>query len=180
MVIPRRRDRQDHDAGLAREVAGSDAPSSFFIDGKAPTDAQFPINRYSGLSVGVPGHAVRVVVHAAQLRHVLASPRRSSTARRSRTNGFRVDKTFFDQTAPNAPYFDDIPITAAIYLDTDGTPHDIGTKIRNPDLAKTYKRIGRHGVSKGFYSGAVADAIVKAASRTSRSAPPPTTRGARA
>src|SRR4051795_6675302 len=30
-------------------------PDSFFIDGKPPTDAQFPINRYSGLSVGVPG-----------------------------------------------------------------------------------------------------------------------------
>ena len=30
-------------------------PSSFFIDGKPPTDAQFPINRYSGLSAGVPG-----------------------------------------------------------------------------------------------------------------------------
>src|SRR3954462_9965980 len=30
-------------------------PNSFFIDGKPPTDAQFAVNRYSGLSVGVPG-----------------------------------------------------------------------------------------------------------------------------
>src|SRR4051794_5627979 len=30
-------------------------PSSFFIDGRPPTDAEFPINRYSGLSAGVPG-----------------------------------------------------------------------------------------------------------------------------
>ncbi len=35
--------------------------------------------------------------------------------------------------------------------------------LRNPDLAKTYERIGRLGVSKGFYPGPVADAIVKAA-----------------
>ena len=28
-------------------------PDSFFINGAPPTDAQFPINRYSGLSVGV-------------------------------------------------------------------------------------------------------------------------------
>src|SRR3954465_15665767 len=30
-------------------------PDSFFINGKPPTDPQFNLNRYSGLSVGVPG-----------------------------------------------------------------------------------------------------------------------------
>src|SRR5215207_10436523 len=30
-------------------------PDSFFIDGKPPTDAQFNVNRFSGLSAGVPG-----------------------------------------------------------------------------------------------------------------------------
>src|SRR3954469_19506665 len=37
----------------SRETApAAMVPTSFFIDGRAPTDAQFPINRYSGLSAG--------------------------------------------------------------------------------------------------------------------------------
>ena len=76
-----------------------------------------------------------------------------------------VDKTFFDQTTPNIAYFDDIPSTAALYLDADGTPKDIGTVVKNPDMARTYERMGRLGVTKGFYTGPVADAMVKAATQ---------------
>ena len=83
-------------------------------------------------------HAVRLGVPAAQLRHVhaqggahLRRPGRRPTAswstRRSSTRRRR-----------NAPYFDDIPSTAAIYLDADGTSKDVGTVVKNPDMAKTY------------------------------------------
>src|SRR5918997_3269391 len=34
---------------------GTMQPSAVFIDGKTPTDAQFNVNRYSGLSAGAPG-----------------------------------------------------------------------------------------------------------------------------
>src|SRR4051794_12062689 len=136
-------------------------PSSFFINSRAPTDAEFPINRYSGLSAGVPGtpYAWSYV-----LRHYGTYSLKEALAYggRGAPRGVRVDKTFFDQTTPNVPYFDDVPSTAAIYLDPDGTPKDVGTIIRNPDMARTYARIGREGVSKGFYRGPVADAIVKA------------------
>src|SRR3954447_23000220 len=136
-------------------------PNSFFINGVGPTDAQFNINRYSGLSVGVPGtpYAWSYI-----LRHYgtysLAKALKYGEA--VATNGFVVDKTFYDQTYPNDAWFDDIPSTAAIYLDPDGTPREVGTRIKNPDLAKTYKLLGAKGVSKGFYSGPLADAIVKA------------------
>ena len=136
-------------------------PSSFFIDGKAPTDAQFNINRYSGLSVGVPGTPY---AWSYLLRHYGTYKLKDALAYGAKVarDGFTVDKTFFDQTAPNAAYFDDIPSTAAIYLDADGTPKDIGTVLRNPDMAKTYELIGEQGVSKAFYRGALADAMVKA------------------
>jgi gamma-glutamyltranspeptidase / glutathione hydrolase len=75
-------------------------------------------------------------------------------------NGFVVDQTFFDQTQQNVDYFDDVPSTAALYLDPDGTPRDVGTVLRNPDLASTYERIAQLG-PKGFYRGAVADALVE-------------------
>jgi gamma-glutamyltranspeptidase / glutathione hydrolase len=136
-------------------------PDSFFINGQPPTDAQFPINRYSGLSTGVPGTpALWEYVLRRYGTYSLGKALRYGidTAR----NGFTVDQTFFDQTAPNAPYFDDVPSTAAIYLDPDGTPRDVGATIKNPDLAKTYELLAREGSKRGFYKGELADAIVEA------------------
>jgi len=137
-------------------------PSSFFIDGKAPTDAQFSINRYSGLSAGVPGtpYAWSYLLRhygTYELKEALAYG--IKVARR----GFTVDQTFFDQTVPNIDYFDDVPSTAAIYLDPDGTPRDVGSTLKNPDLAKTYDLLGRKGVQNTVYNGELGDAIVSAA-----------------
>jgi gamma-glutamyltranspeptidase/glutathione hydrolase len=140
-------------------------PDSFFIDGRPPdpsSSADFAINRYSGLSVGVPGTPALweyVLNHFGtySLRQALRYGAR--VARR----GFTVDQTFYDQTLPNATHFDDIPSTAAIYLDPDGTPRDIGSTIRNPDLARTYARLGRLGVERGFYTGRLAREIVQTA-----------------
>ena len=147
----------------SRETSPKDMkPDSFFINGQPPTDAQFPINRYSGLSVGVPGTPALwdyVLRRYGHHRLAKALSYGASVAR----NGFTVDQTFFDQTGPNAPYFDDVPSTAAIYLDPDGTPRDVGTTIKNPDLAKTYELLGRKGVQGTFYNGDLADAIVSAA-----------------
>ena len=76
--------------------------------------------------------------------------------------GFRIDQTFFDQIEINVDFFDDIPSTAAIYLDPDGTPRNVGTKLRNPDMARAYRRIAERG-AKGFYRGRIAGAIADAA-----------------
>jgi gamma-glutamyltranspeptidase/glutathione hydrolase len=81
---------------------------------------------------------------------------------RTASDGFTVDSTFASQTEPNVDLFDDIPSTAAIYLDPDGTPRDVGTTLQNPDLARTYRRMARDGVD-WFYRGAVADAMADAA-----------------
>ena len=78
--------------------------------------------------------------------------------------GFEVDETFASQTEPNVEWFDDVPSTAAIYLDPDGTPRDVGTTLRNRDLARTYKMIGQEG-ARGFYRGDLAESLVDAARR---------------
>src|SRR3954462_12874937 len=136
-------------------------PTSFFINGGGPTDAQFNINRYSGLSVGVPGtpYAWSYMLRNYGTYSLAKALKYGESVAR---NGFVVDKTFYDQTDPNDAWFDDIPSPAAIYLDPDGTPRDVGTKLRNPDLAKTYELLGEQGVRKTFYTGALAQAIVNA------------------
>jgi gamma-glutamyltranspeptidase/glutathione hydrolase len=136
-------------------------PNSFFINGQPPTSAQFPINRYSGLSVGVPGTPA---LWEYVLRHYGTYSLGEALAYGVRVarRGFTVDQTFYDQTAPNVPYFDDVPSTAKIYLANDA-PRPVGSTITNADLARTYRLLARKGVKRGFYHGALAKAIVAAA-----------------
>ena len=142
----------------AREKAhGAMQPDSFLENG-----APLPFNeaRYSGLSAGVPGTVLGW--EKALDRYGTKSLRKMlqygiDVARK----GFVVDQTFFDQTAANVDWFDDVPSSEAIYLDPDGTPRDVGTLFRNPDLAGAYERIAKLG-SKGFYRGDIAEAIVNA------------------
>jgi gamma-glutamyltranspeptidase / glutathione hydrolase len=130
-------------------------PDSFWQNG-----APLPFNdaRYSGLSVGVPG-TVETWDEALARYGTMSLAEVLAPGIRVARNGFVVDQTFFDQTRDNVDYFNDIPATAALYLDPDGTPRDVGTVFRNPDLANTYARIAHLG-AKGFYRGAVADALV--------------------
>ena len=136
-------------------------PDSFMENG-APL--AFDSARYSGLSAGVPG-TVRGWDTALRRFGTWSLRRALAPGARVARGGFRVDRTFVDQTTPNVDYFDDLPATAGIYLDPDGTPRDEGSILRNPRLAKTYERIGKRGADRGFYRGAVADAMVRAVRR---------------
>ena len=132
-------------------------PDSFFENGTALT---FEPARWSGLSAGVPGTV-------AGWERALRRYGTQSLARTLRPGievareGFTVDQTFVDQTTPAVPYFDDIPSTAELYLDEDGTPRDVGDTVRNRDLARTYRMIAREG-PRAFYRGELAEAIVDA------------------
>ena len=132
-------------------------PDSFFEAGQP---LAFNDARYSGLSVGVPG-TVLGWVEALGRYGTMSVAEALGPAIQVARDGFVVDQTFVDQTQQNLDYFDDVPSTQALYLDPDGTPRDVGTVLRNPDLARTYERIAHLG-AKGFYRGAVADAMVEA------------------
>jgi gamma-glutamyltranspeptidase/glutathione hydrolase len=133
-------------------------PDSFLENGQP---LPFSAARYSGLSAGVPG----TVAQWDEALDRYGSKRLGRLLRpaiRVARRGFVVDQTFFDQTQGNVDFFDDIPSTAAIYLDPDGTPRDVGTRLRNPDLARTYELIARGG-ERAFYTGPVARAMAGAA-----------------
>jgi gamma-glutamyltranspeptidase/glutathione hydrolase len=133
-------------------------PASFF-ENSAPL--KFDDARWSGLSVGAPG-TVATWEKALRRSGTMTLRQVLQPAIRVAKRGFVVDPTFSAETDRDKAYFDDIPSTRALYLDADGTPRDIGTRIRNLDLAKTYEILAQQG-PKGFYRGPVAKAIVAAA-----------------
>ena len=75
-------------------------------------------------------------------------------AARLADRGFVVDETFRLQTAENQPRFEAFTTTPDLFL-PDGAPPAVGTLFENPDLARTYRRIGRLGTD-WFYDGQLA------------------------
>jgi gamma-glutamyltranspeptidase/glutathione hydrolase len=158
MVI-RARDGRVTTIDSREESPAAMRPDSFF-EGGAP----LPFNdaRFSGLSAGVPG-TVAGWQRALSRYGSWSLGRALRPGIRAAREGFVVDETFASQTTPNIDWFNDVPSTAALYLDPDGTPRDPGYVLRNPDLARTYRLIARLG-TRGFYRGPVAEAMVDAAS----------------
>ena len=133
-------------------------PDSFWENGAA---LSFNDARYSGLSAGIPGTPASWD-RALRRYGTWSLARALRPGIRVAREGFTVDQTFVSQTEPNVDWFNDIPSTAAIYLDPDGTPRDVGSTLRNPDLARTYRLLGREGV-RAFYRGELAGAMADAA-----------------
>ncbi|MBB3728163.1 gamma-glutamyltransferase [Nonomuraea dietziae] len=112
----------------------------------------------SGLSAGVPG---------AVAQWELALRRFGTTSLREALKpaievaqkGFVVDQTFHDQTAANAARFKDIASTAKLYL-PNGAPPPVGSVFRNPELADTYRELGRRG-GEWLYGGRLGQEIVR-------------------
>ncbi len=131
-------------------------PTSFWENGRP-----LPFNdaRYSGLSVGVPG-TVETWADALENYGTMSLAEVFAPAIHVARHGYVIDQVWFDQANANRDWFDDIPASAALFLDPDGTPRDVGTVFTNPALARTYERIAHLG-AKGFYRGAVADALVE-------------------
>jgi len=131
-------------------------PTSLWENG-----SPLPFNdaRYSGLSVGVPG-TVETWANALENYGTMSLAEVFAPAIHVARHGYVIDQVWFDQVNANRDWFDDIPASAALFLDPDGTARDVGTVFTNPALAKTYERIAHLG-EKGFYRGAVADALVQ-------------------
>jgi len=73
-------------------------------------------------------------------------------------------RRFWEQEEPGGrvqhiEYLRASPATAKIYLNGDGTMKNMGDIIRNPDLARTYRRIAEAG-AEDFYEGEIAGKIV--------------------
>ncbi|MFC5826970.1 gamma-glutamyltransferase family protein [Nonomuraea insulae] len=122
----------------------------------------------SGLSAGIPG---TVANWDLALRKFGTIPLKQALqpAIEVASKGFVVDQTFYDQTAANIARFKDISTTAQLYL-PNGAPPPVGSVFKNPDLAATYRELGKRGPS-WLYDGGLGKEIVATVKR------PPVTPG---
>ncbi len=140
-----------------RETAPATArPDRFLTKGKRMSFRK-AVN--SGLSVGVPG-VVRLLEHAHRKHGRIEWAKLFEPAIRLAENGFVVSARLhllLDWMGPGK--FS--PAGRAYFFSLNGAPVPVGQRLRNPEFARTLKRIAEHGAA-GFYEGDVAEAIVAA------------------
>ena len=139
-----------------RETAPAAMEPDAFIDPETGNPYPFtPDLVTSGVSVGVPGTPA---TWAKALRRWGTLSLRSALrpAAALARDGFVVDETFRLQTKENAARFRTFEPTFDLFLDN-GLPV-VGSRFRNPDLARTYERLGNRGTD-WFYRGRLAAEI---------------------
>ncbi|MEU4558038.1 gamma-glutamyltransferase [Actinoplanes sp. NPDC023936] len=141
-----------------RETGPATMTEDYFIDPADGLPYDFPEARVSGLSVGVPG-TVATWEAAARKWGTRSLAEGLRPAARVADRGFGVDATFRQQVADNAAAFGQFDSTREIYL-PGGAPPAVGSTLRNPDLADTYRLIADRGAGV-FYRGAIADDLIE-------------------
>ncbi|WMX48753.1 gamma-glutamyltransferase [Streptomyces roseicoloratus] len=138
-----------------RETAPASADARLFVENGKPIP--FEEGMTSGRGVGTPGTPAtwRTALDAwgsKPLRKLL------EPAERLARDGFTVDTTFRAQTAANEARFRDFPASSQLFLPGGQLPA-VGSVFKNPDLARTYEKLGREGVG-ALYRGPLARDIV--------------------
>jgi gamma-glutamyltranspeptidase/glutathione hydrolase len=142
-----------------RETAPAAAGPSMFIDPTTRQPVPFPTAVNIGLSVGVPG-TLATWERALQRWGRFGLAENLRPAEQVAERGFVVDATFQEQTQQNAKRFAQFGSTATLFL-PGGAPPAVGSILRNPDLAKTYREIGERGIG-ALYGGSIGTDLVNA------------------
>ena len=141
-----------------RETAPASDTVNLFIDPTTGKPLAFPTAVTSGLSVGVPG-TLMTWQQALNRFGRFSLAHDLVPAERVADNGFVVNATINEQTRENAFRFDQFSSTAALFLPGGQLPA-VGSVLRNPDLADTYRQIGRQGV-RALYGGSIGADVVR-------------------
>jgi gamma-glutamyltranspeptidase/glutathione hydrolase len=137
-----------------RETCPAACTKNLFVENGTPLE--FEEARHSGLAVGVPG---MVATWAQAVRRYgtkrFAQDLRPAIHRAQR--GFIVDDTFVQETKESLADLQAFTSSRKLFL-KHGQPLPVGTRLRNPDLARTYRQLARNGPSF-LYDGPLAKAI---------------------
>jgi gamma-glutamyltranspeptidase / glutathione hydrolase len=143
-----------------RETAPRTMPRNAFIDPKTGEPYPFtPELVTSGVSVGTPGTPA-TWRRALDRWGTWSLAEALAPATRIAREGFRVDRTFRQQTLDNQERFEAFRSTKRLFLRGGDAPR-VGSTFRNRDLARTYDLIARRGTD-AFYEGRLARQIVRA------------------
>jgi gamma-glutamyltranspeptidase/glutathione hydrolase len=137
-----------------RETCPAACTRNLFIENGKPLD--FESARHSGLAVGVPGMVATWAQAARRYgRHGFAADLRPAIRRAER--GFRIDDTFVQETKESLTDLQAFTSSRRLFL-RHGQPLPVGSILRNPDLAHTYRMLARRG-PRFLYHGRLAGAI---------------------
>ena len=147
---------KDVEAFDGRETAPMAATEKLFLkaDGK-------PMAFYEGVvggrSVGTPG-TVRMLEMAHKQHGKLPWSTLFQPAIALAEGGFKVSARL-NTLLKSEQHLKKDPVAAAYFYKADGTPHDVGHVLKNPELAAVLRKIAAQG-AKGLLEGDVAQAIV--------------------
>ena len=139
-----------------RETAPAAATPERFLDSSGEP-LKFLDAVVGGRSVGVPG-TVRVLELAHQRHGKLPWAKLFEPAIELSERGFPMSPRLHGALAAEKSLARD-PVANAYFYRADGTPHPVGTLLKNPEFAATLRKIAAGGAD-AFYKGPVARAIV--------------------
>lgn len=115
------------------------------------------LSKRGPLAVGIPG-SVAVFDYMMEKGGKGSLAHHLKRAAALAEDGFAIDGIFARRLKRHTEDLRAYPGTAAIFLDPEGDPWPVGHRLKQPDLAKTYRAIAKEGISH-FYGGAFARAV---------------------
>ena len=131
-----------------RETAPQKASRDMFLhDGKADPD----LSRTGALAIGVPG-ALAAYDLAIREHGNIDLAEHLGQAAAIAEKGFALDKAYLRRLDQAVEKLRQFPDSARIFLGPDGNAWPIGHSLKQPDLARSYRKIARHPTD-WFYRG---------------------------
>ncbi len=143
-----------------RETCPSACTSSMFTDPTTGRPENYTYESDQPLSTGVPG-MVATWQQAINRYGKLTLGADLQPAISVAQNGFRTNFDFQQLEQSGLDVLRAYTASRALWLTPQGDALPVGTLLRNPDLAKTYRLIARRGASS-FYAGRIGQAVVNA------------------
>jgi gamma-glutamyltranspeptidase/glutathione hydrolase len=143
-----------------RETCPAACTSGMFTDPKTGKPQDYNYESEQPVSTGVPG-MVATWATATQLYGRLKLATDLVPAIMVAEHGFRTNFDFQQLEQSGLDVLRAYTATRKLLLTPSGDPLPVGTLLKNPDLAKTYKLLARHGPSY-FYNGPIGRAVVNA------------------
>ncbi len=141
-----------------REKAPSSASRDMYLDdeGNAVSD----LSRYHGLAVGVPG-TVAGLLKALEEHGTMSREQVMAPAIALAEDGIEVTAGLSESLTALSDRLQKWPSTKKVFFKADGSAYQPGERLKQPELARSLKRIATQGAD-GFYKGETARDIVKA------------------